>query len=96
MTDIQLLTLGQAAKQLGVSVSTVERLIKKGSLIPIYPTGGKPRLTRLELERFVTSTQRQAWEAEETLQDEIRLIFNPDRGRASTASRNKKVVRVSR
>lgn len=96
MTDLQLLTLPQAAEKLGVSTSTVERLIKRGALVPIRPTGGKPRLTSLELERYVRDAQQRAWAAEEALQTEIRSIFSHGGSRAESATRTKRKARVSR
>lgn len=92
MTDLQLLTLPQAAEKLGVSTSTVERLINRGELVPIRPTGGKPRLTSLELERYVRDAQQRAWAAEESLQSEIRSMYSLTGSRAEM----KKRKRVSR
>jgi excisionase family DNA binding protein len=54
------LTISQAARELGVSLSTVRRWTNLGYL-PSYRTpGGQRRFSREQLEQFLTSLERGA------------------------------------
>ncbi|GAA6737466.1 MULTISPECIES: helix-turn-helix domain-containing protein [Thermus] len=50
-----LLTYAEVQRALGVSRTTVWRLVQKGSLKVVYPTSGSPRITRESLEAFLRS-----------------------------------------
>ena len=94
-TPLQLLTLAEAAKRLGLCSKTLSKLIARGKVVPIYPTGSsKPRITTLELERYIRAEQTEAWDAQEIQEAAIRQQFSLIQGRAASATRKRKAARV--
>ncbi len=53
-----LLTIEQAARELTVSKSTVERLVRAGRLRVIRPSPGTVRITRDEVNAYLASLRR--------------------------------------
>jgi len=61
MDKVYDLTIGQASEQLGVSESTIRRLIKKGQLTKEYEKakrGKKLRLSSAEIEQLISNRDR--------------------------------------
>ncbi|MCI0342777.1 MAG: helix-turn-helix domain-containing protein [Planctomycetales bacterium] len=52
-------TLGEAARLLGVSLRTIYRYVEAGALRPFYLPSGRPRLTLDEVIRIRATRRRQ-------------------------------------
>lgn len=74
MVNPNLLTTTQAAEALGVSLSTVYRMVDKGILTPSKTQGGHRRFDRLQIEDFLNKS------------DQIEAPQNPSRNKINTVA----------
>ena len=66
-----LLTIKEAGAAMGISERTMYRLIKAGTIKPIYLTSDTPRIARAQLEKMVEEMASDAAQGADSALDEI-------------------------